>query len=78
MTAPSLHRPAFPSLLRLVRRLLEALRPMAKDTGIVDKNSRQSEAALLLIDVINHFDFPDGKQLLQNAAAIVPRLRQRK
>jgi nicotinamidase-related amidase len=27
----------------------------------------KSAAALLLIDVINHFDFPDGEQLLQRA-----------
>jgi nicotinamidase-related amidase len=29
---------------------------------------------LLLIDVVNHFEFPDGKQLFRNALPLVPRL----
>jgi nicotinamidase-related amidase len=31
-------------------------------------------AALLLIDVINHFEFPDGERLLRRAERIAPRL----
>jgi nicotinamidase-related amidase len=32
----------------------------------------KSSLALLLIDVINHFEFPDGTKLLRNAAPIAP------
>jgi nicotinamidase-related amidase len=35
-------------------------------------------AALLFIDVINHFEFPDGGDLLRNALPIAPRLRNLK
>jgi nicotinamidase-related amidase len=41
---------------------------------------QQPRQALLLIDVINHFEFPDGQLLLQNALKIGPpmkRLRER-
>ena len=48
---------------------------MAKDTGVVGQKDPRSDVALLLINVVSHFDFPDGKQLLHNAAAIVPTLR---
>jgi nicotinamidase-related amidase len=44
------------------------------------KVPRQSSAALILIDVINHFEFPDGSRLLKNALLIAPalaRLKQR-
>lgn len=34
--------------------------------------------ALLLIDVINHFEFPDGKRTLTQALRIAPRLRRLK
>jgi nicotinamidase-related amidase len=43
-------------------------------------NDHKSLVALVLIDVINHFEFPDGKKLLRNAlpiAARVARLKQR-
>lgn len=38
----------------------------------------KSSAALILVDVINHFDFPDGSRLLKNALAIAPRLARLK
>jgi nicotinamidase-related amidase len=38
----------------------------------------QSPIVLLLIDVINHFEFPDGKQMLAQAAPIAPRLARLK
>lgn len=38
----------------------------------------KSAAALLLIDVINHFEFPDGKKLLRQALPIAPRLARLK
>ncbi len=45
------------------------------------RNVRQeSRVALLLVDVINHFEFPDGKDVLRRALAIAPplaRLKQR-
>jgi nicotinamidase-related amidase len=34
----------------------------------------RSTAVLLLIDVINHFEFPDGKQMLAQALPIAPQL----
>jgi nicotinamidase-related amidase len=34
------------------------------------KQQRKTSAALLLIDVINHFEFPDGASILRRAAAI--------
>lgn len=40
----------------------------------------RSGIALVLIDVINHFEFPDGRRMLRNAMAIAPplaRLKQR-
>jgi nicotinamidase-related amidase len=40
----------------------------------------QSRVALLLVDVINHFEFPDGKDILQRALAIarpLARLKKR-
>ena len=38
----------------------------------------KSRAALLLIDVINHFEFPDGSKLLRQAEPIAPRLARLK
>jgi nicotinamidase-related amidase len=38
----------------------------------------KSPLALLLIDVVNHFEFPDGKRVLRNALPIAPRLAQLK
>ena len=35
----------------------------------------KSRVALLLVDVINHFEFPDGKNILRQALAIAPRSR---
>ncbi|HEY4084769.1 MAG TPA: isochorismatase family cysteine hydrolase [Bryobacteraceae bacterium] len=37
-----------------------------------------SKAALLLIDVINHFEFPDGERTLRQAMAIAPRIARLK
>jgi nicotinamidase-related amidase len=37
-----------------------------------------SKAALLLIDVINHFEFPDGEQILRQAMPIAPRIARLK
>src|SRR6185437_4734782 len=34
----------------------------------------QSDRALLLIDVVNHFEFPDGNRILRKALKIAPRL----
>jgi nicotinamidase-related amidase len=34
----------------------------------------KSAVVLILIDVINHFEFPDGQRLLRNALPIAPRL----
>ena len=38
----------------------------------------KSRIALLLVDVINHFEFPDGKELLRQALAIAPALARLK
>jgi nicotinamidase-related amidase len=35
---------------------------------------KRSRVAVLLIDVINHFQFPDGEQILRNALPIASRL----
>ena len=37
-----------------------------------------SKAALLLIDVINHFEFPDGERILRQAMPIAPRIARLK
>ena len=39
---------------------------------------KRSAAALLLIDLINHFEFPDGLELLRNAKRIAPAIRRLK
>jgi nicotinamidase-related amidase len=41
-------------------------------------NIRRSRIAVLLIDVVNHFEFPDGKQTLRKALPIAPRLARLK
>jgi len=38
----------------------------------------RSPTVLVLVDVINHFEFPDGSRLLQNAMQIAPRLARLK
>ena len=38
----------------------------------------KSSAALVLVDVINHFEFPDGPQLLKNALRMAPQLARLK
>jgi nicotinamidase-related amidase len=38
----------------------------------------KSRVALLLVDVINHFEFPDGKDILRRALAIAPALARLK
>jgi nicotinamidase-related amidase len=46
----------------------------------MDDVNHRSEVALLLVDVVNHFEFPDGDSLLRNALPIVAplaRLKQR-
>lgn len=40
-----------------------------------DDVRHKSLQALLLVDVVNHFEFPDGKRMLRNALKIAPRLR---
>ena len=40
-----------------------------------DRVCHKSTQALLLIDVVNHFEFPDGRRLLRNALQIAPRLK---
>lgn len=39
---------------------------------------RQATTALILVDVINHFEFPDGRRLLRNALAMAPKLARLK
>ncbi|MDQ1411354.1 MAG: hypothetical protein QOJ41_3089 [Acidobacteriaceae bacterium] len=41
-------------------------------------NIRRVRVAVLLIDVVNHFEFPDGKQILRSALPIAPRLARLK
>src|ERR1043165_9986521 len=45
-----------------------------------DNNSTRhtSSVALVLIDVINHFEFPDGDKILKQALPIAPRLARLK
>jgi hypothetical protein len=38
----------------------------------------KSPAALILVDVINHFEFPDGQRILRHALPIAPRLTRLK
>lgn len=40
--------------------------------------NHKSPVALLVIDVVNHFEFPDGEELLRHALAIVEPLRHLK
>lgn len=43
------------------------------------KNTRhKSSVALILIDVINHFEFPDGDRVLRNALPLGPKLARLK
>jgi len=52
---------------------------MGKSISRRGSNSRQPPlAALLLIDVINHFEFPDGERLFRNALLIAPKLARLK
>ncbi len=39
---------------------------------------KKSSQALLLVDVVNHFEFPDGDKVLKNALPIAPRLARLK
>jgi nicotinamidase-related amidase len=39
---------------------------------------RKASLALLLIDVVNHFEFPDGRTLLRNALQISPHIKRLK
>jgi nicotinamidase-related amidase len=47
-------------------------------TQMAKNNIRRVRVAVLLIDVINHFEFPDGKQILRSALPIAPRLARLK
>jgi nicotinamidase-related amidase len=38
----------------------------------------KSKVALILVDVINHFEFPDGARLLRNALPMAPKLARLK
>jgi nicotinamidase-related amidase len=40
--------------------------------------NHKSAVALILVDVINHFDFPDAPRLLKNALPMAPRLARLK
>lgn len=42
------------------------------------KIERPEAAVLILVDVINHFEFPDGRRLLKNARPMGPRLARLK
>jgi hypothetical protein len=39
-----------------------------------DHVRHRAKHVLLLMDVVNHFEFPDGKALLRNALPVAPRL----
>jgi nicotinamidase-related amidase len=43
-----------------------------------DQVRHRAKRALLLIDVVNHFEFPDGEDLLRNALSLTPHLRRLK
>jgi nicotinamidase-related amidase len=45
---------------------------------MTDKEKVQLAAALILVDVINHFEFPDGDRLLREAVPIAPRIARLK
>jgi nicotinamidase-related amidase len=44
----------------------------------IDSTRHKSSVALILIDVINHFDFPDGDKILKNALPMADRLAKLK
>jgi nicotinamidase-related amidase len=44
----------------------------------MDNPRHKSKAALLLVDVISHFEFSDGERVLRNALPIAPRLAKLK
>jgi nicotinamidase-related amidase len=47
--------------------------------GMPNRNVGDSSSkGLMLIDVVNHFEFPDGKRILRNALPIAPRLARLK
>jgi nicotinamidase-related amidase len=43
-----------------------------------DKVRHKSRHGLLLVDVINHFEFSDGKQILRNALKVAGRAKMLK
>jgi nicotinamidase-related amidase len=50
------------------------------NTSVTDHRVSSTKAALLLIDVINHFEFPDGDQILRQAVRVsdnIARLKTR-
>jgi nicotinamidase-related amidase len=46
--------------------------------AVNDNTRHKSSVALILIDVINHFEFPDGAEILKNALPIAGRLAKLK
>lgn len=46
--------------------------------SVAAPDAEPSPTALLLVDVINHFEFPDGKALLKQALPIAPHLARLK
>ena len=52
----------------------------APGAEMLENNSthRQSSLALILVDVISHFEVPDGDQILKNALPIAARLARLK
>ena len=50
-----------------------------KSCSMSENNVRhKSKAALILLDVVNHFEFPEGEKLLKQALPIAPRLARLK
>jgi nicotinamidase-related amidase len=45
-----------------------------KETTPTGNTRHKSPVALILVDVINHFEFPDGTRLLRNALPIAPNI----
>jgi nicotinamidase-related amidase len=52
--------------------------PLLVERKMVRNNLHRIRVAVLLVDVVNHFEFPDGKRILRNALPIGARLAQLK
>jgi len=46
--------------------------------GVKNNEKSRSTVALLLVDVINHFEFPEGERVLREALPIAPRIARLK